>query len=154
MTDKDLTAYCGLFCGDCMRYMSRASELASELLGEFEKTQFSEYARVKQSQIADYGHYESMKSFLSQVVRLRCETPCRLGGHGCIGPCPIVECVKRKSLEGCWQCAQYRGCPKFGSLKPFCGDTPEHNLTKIKEHGPEAWAKHRGKFYPWKKEKP
>ncbi len=46
MKEKDLTAYCGLHCGDCIRYRSRASELADELLKEIEKTKFTEYAKV------------------------------------------------------------------------------------------------------------
>ena len=151
MTDSDLTGYCGLYCGDCMRYLSRASELANDLLKEFTKTQFSEYARVKQSQIPDYEHYEPMVGLLAHVAQLRCETPCSLGGDGCIGSCPIIACVKDKSFEGCWETSEYETCEKFDSLKPFCGDTPLRNLGKIKEFGITAWAKHRGKFYPWVK---
>jgi hypothetical protein len=48
MTEADLTAYCGLYCGDCIRFGSRVFGLADELLEEFEKTQFSRNARVKQ----------------------------------------------------------------------------------------------------------
>jgi len=29
--DKELTAYCGLYCGDCIRYNSKASTLAYDL---------------------------------------------------------------------------------------------------------------------------
>ena len=41
MTDEDLTGYCGLYCGDCIRYQCRGSELAADLLKEFEKTHFA-----------------------------------------------------------------------------------------------------------------
>ena len=34
MTERDLTAYCGLYCGDCMRLKNTASELAGEILEE------------------------------------------------------------------------------------------------------------------------
>ena len=33
-TVKELTAYCGLYCGDCHRYQSRYSELARDLKRE------------------------------------------------------------------------------------------------------------------------
>jgi hypothetical protein len=134
-----------------MRLKNTASELAGEILEEFKRTRFSEYASVKKLQFAEYEHYESMVSLLARIVQLRCETPCRLGGNGCVGACPIIECAKGKSFEGCWECSEYKTCERFDSLKPFCGDTPVRNLGKIKEFGIEAWAKHRGKFYPWLK---
>ena len=151
MTDADLTGYCGLYCGDCGRYMSKVSELAKELLSEFEKTQFSDYARVKQSQISEFAQYDQTVALLGHIVQLRCETPCRFGGNGCIGPCPIMECVKANSFEGCWECPTYSTCDKFDSLRPFSGDIPQRNLDKIREFGLEDWVKHRGKFYSWLK---
>lgn len=151
MTDDDLTGYCGLYCGDCIRYRSRASELAIDLLKEFKETQFSEYARVKQVQIPDFEDYERMVSLLAHVSRLRCEIPCRLGGDGCMASCHIIECVKGKSLDGCWECSEYETCIKLDFLKPFHGDTLICNLGKIKEFGRGDWAKHRGDFYPWQK---
>ena len=139
MTDDDLTGYCGLYCGDCIRYRSRASELATDLLKEFQKTRFSEYARVKQTQISDFEYYEHMVSLLAHVSRLRCEVPCRLGGDGCMASCQIIECVKGKSFDGCWECSEYETCTKMDFLKPFHGGTPAHNLGKIKEFGIGDW---------------
>lgn len=151
MTDSDLTGYCGLYCGDCVRYKSKISESAKDLLREFEKTQFSEYARMKQSQIPEFAHFEAMVGLLAHVSQLRCEIPCRLGGDGCEGSCPIIECLKDKIFEGCWECPECETCGKLDFLKPFHGDIPLNNLLKIKEFGLEAWAKRRGKFYPWLK---
>ncbi|TFG92271.1 MAG: DUF3795 domain-containing protein [Syntrophobacterales bacterium] len=153
MTDNDLTGYCGLYCGDCIRYRSRASELAADLLKEFENTQFAEYAKVKQSQIPDFQHYKGMVSLLAHISRLRCNVPCRLGGDGCMVSCPIMECVKGKAFEGCWECSEYKACQKLTFLKSFHGDTPLDNLDKIKEFGLRTWAKHRGNCYPWLKQK-
>ena len=34
MTDIELTAYCGLYCGDCIRYRSKASDPAKPILEE------------------------------------------------------------------------------------------------------------------------
>jgi hypothetical protein len=71
MTDSDLTGCCGLYCGDCIRYKSRASDLAKDLLREFEKMRFSEYAKVKQSQIPEFEHYEAMVCLTRTRVPLR-----------------------------------------------------------------------------------
>lgn len=153
MTDSDLTCYCGLYCGDCIRYKSKASQFAADLLKEFENTQFDEYAKAKASQIRDFQHYQIVVDLLTHISQLRCEIPCRLGGDGCMGSCSIIECVKGKSLEGCWECPEYKACKKLDFLKPFHGDTPLHNLSKIKKFGIETWAKHRRKFYPWLRDK-
>jgi hypothetical protein len=151
MNGSELTGYCGLYCGDCIRYRSKASDLAKSLLKEFETTKFSEYAKVKRSHVPELESYEQVVSVLTAISQLKCETPCRLGGDGCAGSCLIIKCVREKSLEGCWECAEYETCEKVDFLKPFHGDTPLRNLRKIKELGIEDWAKHRGKFYPWLK---
>ena len=114
-------------------------------------TQFGDYAKMKQSQIADFENYELMRNLLGHISRLNCEVPCRQGGDGCIDSCRIIECVKKKSVEGCWECTDYVTCEKLGFLKPFHGDTPVNNLHKIKKLGIHAWEKHRGKCYPWSK---
>lgn len=149
MGDVELTAYCGLYCGDCIRFKSKASALASDLLNELETAKFGDYAKVKQSQISDFQHFEVMLKLLGHISQLICEVPCRQGGDGCIDSCQIIECVKEKSFEGCWECTDYVTCEKLEFLKPFHGDTPLNNLHKIKELGIHAWAKHRGKCYHW-----
>jgi hypothetical protein len=151
MTESELTGYCGLYCGDCIRYRSKASDLARDLLQELERTRFAEYAKVKRSQVPELGFYEPMARALAAVSQLKCETPCRLGGDGCGGSCLIIKCVKDKSFEGCWECDAYGTCEQLGFLKPFHGDTPLNNLRKIRALGLEAWTRHRGKFYPWLK---
>jgi hypothetical protein len=147
--EEDLTAYCGLYCGDCIRYQCRASDMAKDLLAELEKGRFSDYATVKRNQTPEFGNYEPMVKTLKAVSELKCETPCRLGGDGCGGSCPIVSCVKKRSFPGCWVCAEFESCDKLDFLKPFHGDAPLRNLRRIKETGLELWAKHREKCYPW-----
>ncbi|MBW1816899.1 MAG: hypothetical protein JRJ60_07040 [Deltaproteobacteria bacterium] len=34
--EKDLTAFCGLYCGDCIRYQCRASDLSNEECGKLD----------------------------------------------------------------------------------------------------------------------
>ena len=147
--EKDLTAYCGLYCGDCIRYQCRASDLAEELLQDMERVRFSEYADVKRTQIEAFEDVDSFISFLKALSAIKCETPCRLGGDGCGGACEIVACVKQKSLKGCWECDAFEKCSRLEFLKPFHGDGAIHNLRRIKRHGLENWARHRDKCYPW-----
>jgi hypothetical protein len=147
--EAELTAYCGLYCGDCLRYKSKAVDLARDLQTELRKVKFDKYAEVKSAFVKELGHYEKCCQVLDAIVKLECDTPCRAGGDGCLQPCEIKTCVQSKKLEGCWECGEFEGCNKFESFKRFHGDTAKENLRKIKEYGLSVWAGHREKFYRW-----
>ncbi|MCX5850072.1 MAG: DUF3795 domain-containing protein [Deltaproteobacteria bacterium] len=149
MKDKELTAYCGLYCGDCIRFKCRASDLSALLLDELEKSRFQEYSKVKRRYIKELEHYEYMITVLKEISSIKCDVPCRIGGDGCGGSCQIIKCAKDKKIEGCWECAEFETCSNFDSLKPFHGDAPLKNLQKIKELGIEYWARYRETCYPW-----
>lgn len=122
--ERALTAYCGLFCGDCIRYKSKASDLASQLINELVKINFEDYSKIKRKDVKELGNYEEMMSALEAIRKLKCSTPCRLGGDGCCQPCEIAKCVRSKGIEGCWECTdrEYEACDKFEFLRPFHGD--------------------------------
>ena len=149
MKEKDITAYCGLYCGDCIRYKSRASELADELLNEIDKHHFTEYANVKRAHIKEFENFESFTTLLKAISEINCEIPCRLGGDGCGGTCGIIKCVRDNGFKGCWECNDFERCDLLDFLKPFHGDVPLKNLRKIKELGIDNWSKNREKCYPW-----
>ena len=68
MDIKSLTAYCGLYCGDCIRYRSRASDLAKELAEELKKIKFNEYAKIKSSSLQTLKYYEQFLSALKEII--------------------------------------------------------------------------------------
>ncbi|MFH2043857.1 MAG: DUF3795 domain-containing protein [Pseudomonadota bacterium] len=149
MKEKILTGYCGLYCGDCIRYKCRASDLADELLNEIDKNHFAEYANVKKIHTKEFENFELFCATVKAISEINCENPCGSDGDGCGGTCKIIECVKNKSLEGCWECENFEGCDKFDFLKSFHGEATLKNLRKIKELGINNWAKAREKCYPW-----
>lgn len=144
-----LTAYCGLYCGDCIRYKAKLSDLAREMCEELKRAHFAEYATAKSAFFSEFKHYRESVLLLKRIGDLKCDTPCSLGGDGCAEPCEIKKCVHSKRIEGCWECAEFEQCDRFEFLKPFHGDGPKKNLRKIREHGLEGWALHREKCYPW-----
>ncbi|MDI6742568.1 MAG: DUF3795 domain-containing protein [Smithella sp.] len=148
-TEQNLTAYCGLYCGDCIRYKSKLSDMARDIIIEFENTNFAEYAKVKKLSLTLMADYKTMIGVLNAVSQIKCETPCRLGGDGCGGSCTIIKCVKNRSLEGCWECHEFENCDRLDFLRPFHGDAPVKNLRKIRDLGIDSWAEHREKCYPW-----
>ena len=147
--EAELTAYCGLYCGDCLRYKSKAADLARDLESELRRVKFDKYAEVKSASVKELKHYEECRQVLEAIVKLECDTPCRVGGDGCLQPCEIKSCVQAKKLEGCWECDEFERCKKFEFFKPIHGDNTKENVRKIKEYGLSRWAKHRGKFYSW-----
>jgi hypothetical protein len=147
--EAELTAYCGLYCGDCLRYRSKVTELARDLMTELQAVLFDRYAEVKSASMKELKNYEEFCQVLDAIVSLRCDTPCRLGGDGCLQACEIKSCVQSKKLEGCWECGEFEGCNKFEFFRPIHGDATKENVRKIKEYGLGRWAEHRGRFYPW-----
>ncbi len=147
--ERELTAFCGLYCGDCIRYKCRASDLANELLHEIDKTHFTKYAHVKRTHMEEFENLNSLISLLKVISEIKCSTPCRSGGDGCGGTCEIKKCALSKKFEGCWECNECEQCNKFEFLKPFHGNAPKNNLRKIKQYGLDTWSSHREQCYPW-----
>ncbi len=145
----ELTAYCGLYCGDCLRYRSKVMDLARNLGNELQAVQFGRYAEVKSAFEKKFGDYSTFHEVLGAIAHLRCDIPCRSGGDGCLQPCDIKGCVLSKNLAGCWECKEFEVCGKFQFFKVFHGDAAKKNLRKINKFGLDKWAEHREKFYVW-----
>ena len=156
-SDAQLTAYCGLYCGDCIRYRSRAADLARELISELQATEFDKYAGIKSGSakqldaVKQFEHYRECCEVLGAVAALQCNTPCRVGGGCPTFSCEILECCRRKGFEGCWQCEESEGCRRLESLKSIHGDSHQQNLKRIRELGLDRWAEHRCRPYIWQK---
>ena len=154
-TEIELTAYCGLYCGDCIRYRSKAADLAKELISELQNTGFDKYAELKSGStkqfdaVKQFEHYEECCGVLEAISSLQCNNPCRVGGGCQTFTCDILECCHNKKLEGCWQCGEFESCGKFEPLDSIHGDTPQLNLKKIKELGLGKWVGYRSKCYVW-----
>jgi len=147
--EMELTGYCGLYCGDCIRYWSKAADLARDLLSELQNVQWDKYAEVKSLSVKELEHYQECCEVLETIVRLQCNRACRVGGGCSTFSCEIVECCRKRGFEGCWQCDEFEDCQKFEFLKPFSGDRLLRNLRKIKEVGLDKWVEHRHRFYVW-----
>ncbi|MBN1188880.1 MAG: DUF3795 domain-containing protein [Dehalococcoidales bacterium] len=151
----DLTAFCGLYCGDCIRYKSHAADLAGKLLRELRETQFEKYAEIKGGTekqldaVAEFRHYNECCKVLEAIAALQCNIPCRTGGGCSFFSCGILNCCREKGLDGCWQCGVFEDCEKIATLKSVHGDSPQQNLRAINEFGLNNWQEHRSRPYIW-----
>ena len=138
---KDLTTYCGLYCGDCFSYKGIIPDLARDLRKELRQAKFDKVAEG--IPFKEFQHYRECYEVLGAMVRLRCKNACRDGGGNPF--CPIRKCCQEKGFEGCWLCDDFETCKKLDSLKPVHGDALMKNLAKIKKSGVDGFIE--GKRY-------
>ena len=141
------TAYCGLFCEDCIPSNKKLFELAGELGKLLEKVGFKHYAALKSRRVPMLKEYATFAQVLREICSLRCAAPCREGGGS--PQCRVRECAVGKGYAGCWECNSFASCELLQPLRDFHGDNITHNLEMIGRHGMAKWTGHRGKHYRW-----
>ena len=143
--DKDLIAYCGLYCGDCYQYKGKMADLARDLRKEMRQAKFPDRAGKMAAvpYFAAFKNYPQCYELLGTMVRFRCKRACRGGG----GPpvCKIRECCRKKGIDGCWQCDDFETCKTMDFLKQFHEDNHIKNMKIIRKSGIDSFLK--GKRY-------
>jgi len=144
---KDLIAYCGLYCGDCFGYQGKIADLARDLRKELRQTRFEKTAEL----LSTYSFFEAFKDYeqcytvLGALVRLRCKKGCKNGG----GPsfCKMRKCCQKKGIEGCWECDIFETCEKLTFLVPAHGNAHLKNLKKLNKSGVEKFLEGKKFWY-------
>ncbi len=144
--EQTCTAYCGLYCRDCIPSDQRRFSLAGQLEAELDRVHFEEYARLKTAADASFADYQAFLNALRRIRRLECRAPCRAGGGKSV--CAVRECVLERRLNGCWECDDRATCRL---LAPLLGFHPnlEYHLELIRQDGVDAWSAKRRGHYPW-----
>ncbi len=144
--ERTCTAYCGLYCRDCIPSDRRLFDLARELESELARVRLEEYARLKTPADAAFADYPAFLKVLRAVRGLECRAPCRAGG-GKVA-CSVRDCVLARGLGGCWDCAERGTCRLLAPLLRFHPNL-EHHLELIRREGPDGWSGKRRGHYPW-----
>ncbi len=141
--NKELIGYCGLYCGDCVNYKGEVADLARDLRKNLRESKFDRVSQGLSKFFKEFENYEQCYKVLGAMVRLRCKRACRGGG----GPpsCKIRNCCQKKSIEGCWECEEFKTCEKLDFLKPIHEDAHLKNIAKINKQGVEKFLE--GKRY-------
>ena len=131
--DKELIAYCGLYCGDCINYKGEIADLARDLRKKLREGKFDRVSHELSGFFKEFKNYEQCYAVLGGMVRLRCKKACKGGG----GPpfCKIRSCCQKKNIQGCWECEEFETCEKLDFLKPIHKDAHLKNLRKLKKQG-------------------
>ena len=135
--NRDLIAFCGLYCGDCFNHKGEIADLARGLRKKLREAKFDKVSIGLSSFFREFKDYEQCYTVLGAMVRLRCKRICRGGG----GPpsCKIRNCCQKKNIQGCWECEESENCKKLDFLKPIHGDAHLKNLQKLKKQGIEKF---------------
>lgn len=107
---QDLIAYCGLYCGDCFGYKGTVADLARDLRKELRSYRFDLMADALSEVpiFKEFKDYEKCYNLLGTMVKFRCKRTCK--GNGGPPNCKIRNCVRKKKLDGCWQCEEFSTC--------------------------------------------
>ncbi len=129
--DKNLIAYCGLYCGDCFNYKGEIADLSRDLRKKLRESKFERVSKGLSKYFKQFENYAQCYEVLGAMVRLRCPRYCRGGG----GPpsCKIRKCCQEdKEIKGCWECTEFETCKKLDFLKPIHNNAHIINLRNIK----------------------
>lgn len=143
--NKKQTAYCGLFCPDCIPSNKRLFNLLDELEALLIELKFDKYAELKSKSNEIFKDYSKFLDILEEMKKLECKAVCTEGG--CKEDCKIRKCVEKNHYEGCWECNNFKDCELLEYLKKI--HPIEHNLKMIKKYGVGNWAHKRGVHYIW-----
>jgi Protein of unknown function (DUF3795) len=143
----NFTAYCGLFCRDCIPSNKRLFAVIRELRELASSLHLDEYAKIRSESDPALRDYATFARILAEIEALECPAPCRLGGGKEV--CAIRDCARERGYEGCWECTERISCRALAPLRAFHGETIDGNLDAIAEFGVDDWMVRRGRHYPW-----
>jgi hypothetical protein len=136
---KDLLAYCGFYCGDCLGYTGVVADAANSMMEVLGTYQFHRTAEcVFPEQLRDYDKLHEMLGFMTG---LRCPGICRKEeqDRGLSG-CEVKNCCRDRGFYACYECDDFETCELLHSLhKGLHTDSCVKNMKAIREMGLEAW---------------
>ena len=173
--DRKYVCPCGLVCCECLFYKPEIYEAAKKLKDIIKTSQLdvflksiteneawepmAKHLNAEESKIQNiFEPFNKMPDFLNvldSLITLQCEKTCRETGgcsiRGVTHKCEVLDCIKAKKYEGCWDCTEFTSCGKLNFLKQGYGETIEENLRTVKEDGIDAVKLRGDKYYAWRK---
>jgi len=144
---KDLLAYCGLYCGDCLGYTGVIADAAKNFMKVLEKYKFDQTAKcVFPEELKNYDTFCEMLVFMTN---LKCPKICR-EREDSDAFCKVRKCCRDRGFHACYECDDFETCEKLKSTHEGLNyDSCVKNLKTIKEMGLEAWIISGKRFCYW-----
>jgi hypothetical protein len=147
---KELLAYCGICCGDCLGYTGVIADAAEDFKAVLEKYKFEKSAKaILPDQIKDYDKIFDKIVFMTS---LRCPMVCRERKNDNVD-CEIRKCCESKGFFACYECDDFEICEKLKSMmEGLHYEAIMRNLKEIKAMGLEEWISKGKAHHYWDKE--
>lgn len=139
-----LTAFCGLYCTDCIPYDRAFYTTAKQFAAQLERVKFRQYAPLRAGQFPALADFPRFEAALQAIRDTQCNAICREGG--CKKNCEIRACAIDRQLPGCWECPDRPSCSLLDGLRKSHPHL-DQNLDLIREKGVENWAAERKPHY-------
>jgi hypothetical protein len=78
--DKNLVAYCGLYCGDCFFFKGEIADLARDLRKKLREARFNQNYQEFVKFAKEFKDYPQCYKVLGAMVKMRCKRTCQNGG--------------------------------------------------------------------------
>jgi hypothetical protein len=145
---KDLLAYCGFYCGDCLGYTGVIADATQGLMEVLERYKFERTAECVFPN--ELGEYDKLCAMLGFMTGLRCAGVCRQEGEAQLSSCEVKNCCIAMGFYACHECDDFETCGKFETLhKGLHTDACVENMRKIREMGLEAWIVEGERHHYW-----
>lgn len=155
-SDRQETAYCGLWCGGCVSGNHALYDAARSLEKLLNESGFSAYAAYKanagKNPVKSFENFPLFMEILSDIQGIECRPTCYNGPCsglvGCTPACRLRVCVLEKGLEGCWECGERSTCEDFLELDSRHPELQD-NIRCLQSHGADDWARFRTPIDVW-----
>jgi hypothetical protein len=145
---KELLAYCGIYCGDCLGHTGVIADAAEDFKCVLEKYEFEKSVKyILSNQLKNYDKIFDKIVFMAS---LRCPIVCRERTDDNVD-CEIRKCCRSKGFFACYQCDNFKNCEKLKSMEGLHYKVMIKNLKEIKERGLEKWIKKGKAHHYWDK---
>ena len=146
---KELFAYCGIYCGDCLGYTGVIADAAEDFKKVLEKYEFEKSTKaIFPDQLKDYDKIFDKITFMTG---LRCPMVCRERKDDNVD-CEIRKCCKSKGFFACYECEDFKNCEKLKTMEGLHYEVMIKNLKEIKESGLKKWIKKGKAHHYWDNE--
>ena len=146
-TRKNLLAYCGFYCGDCLGYTGVIADAAKDFKMTLDKYQFDRTTKcVFPDQLHDYDRFYEVVEFMTG---LKCPMICREREDISVA-CEVRKCCIDKDFFACYQCDDFETCGKLKSLmEGLHYESSLKNLKATREMGLEQWVTKGKRHHYW-----
>jgi hypothetical protein len=148
-TDKQLLAYCGIYCEDCLGYTGVIADAAESLMKILTQYKFERTAAaVFPEQLADFDRFQEMLGFMAT---LRCAGRCRKDESAAAAlSCRVRTCCGERGLFACYECDGFEECETLLSIaEGLHAQSCVANLKEIKEMGLNTWLRSGKRHHYW-----